>query len=244
MLLDLLCTDNYVSYNIKLAHLFGLNTSIYLTELMNINTKAIAKNKMTEDFFTVDRAYITSRTTIDTTEQKLIEEQLFELGVLKKSDSQDNTMSIDITLLTSMMLSTDEKLIEKIKKITVKKKKTDTTTKRQTQADALKRFIVCNNDELREAYEGWIDGVYANPKGFLSKKSIEIFQKAIDEFSQRNLDVALQVISIATVNGHRDASWAINTYMKEYNISYRIPTTPSDTSPSDDGQVNVSEEVF
>lgn len=244
MLIDLLCTDNYVSYNVKLAHLLGLNTSIYLTELLNINTKAIVKQKMTDEFFTVDRKYITLRTTMNISEQKEIENQLLELGILKKSEIKDNVLSLDITRITSMLMSTDEKLLEKIKKISIKSKNTGEgkITKRQAQANNLKQYIKCENEELKQAYLDWIDGVYANPKGFLSKKSIEIFQNCIDEFSQRNLDVALQVISIATVNGYRDATWAINTYKKEYNVSYRIPltSTPTTISPT----VSVSDEVF
>lgn len=242
MLIDLLCTDNYVSYNVKLAHLLGLNTSIYLTELLNINTKAIAKQKMTDEFFTVDRKYITLRTTMDISEQKEIENQLLDLGILKKSEIKDNILSLDITRITSILMSNDEKLIEKIKKTSIKSKNTGEgkITKRQAQANNLKQFINCDNQELREAYLDWIDGVYANPKGFLSKKSIEIFQNTIDDFSKRNLDVALQVISIATVNGYRDATWAINVYKKEHNVSYHIPVT----TPATNKLVNVSDEVF
>lgn len=244
MLIDLLCTDNYVSYNVKLAHLLGLNTSIYLTELLNINTKAIQKQKMTDDFFTVDRKYITLRTTMSIDEQKRIEDQLLEIGILNRSDVKDSTMSLNITLLTSLLMSTDEKLIEKIKKISVKSKNNSEgkITKRQAQANALKQYIKCENQELKQAYLDWIDGVYANPNGFLSKRSIEIFQKTIDDFSQRNLDLALQIITIATVNGYRDATWAINLYMKEHNISYRIPA--ASVTVNTPQKIAVSEEVF
>ena len=43
MLIELLSTSNYVSYNIKLAELLGLHSAIYISELMNINEKAIKK---------------------------------------------------------------------------------------------------------------------------------------------------------------------------------------------------------
>ena len=59
MLLDLLSLDNYVSYNIKVAEILGLHAAIYLSELMNINDKAIRKSKTKDNFFTVDRKYIT-----------------------------------------------------------------------------------------------------------------------------------------------------------------------------------------
>ena len=46
MLIDLINTSNYVSYNIKLAQLLGLKEAIYLSELLNINDKAIRKNEI------------------------------------------------------------------------------------------------------------------------------------------------------------------------------------------------------
>ena len=65
MLIDLLSTSNYVSYNIRLAELLGLHAAIYLSELMNINDKAIRKNKLNDNYFKLKREYITSRTTFD-----------------------------------------------------------------------------------------------------------------------------------------------------------------------------------
>ena len=104
----------------------------------------------------------------------------------------------------------------------LRRKNTVTTkrTQRDCIRDNLKTNIVCNNQELQEAYEGWIDGVYANPSGFLSKRSIQIFQQTIDEFCNHDLDLALRIINIAAVNGYRDATWAINTYKKNYNIPF------------------------
>ena len=55
MLIELLSTSNYVSYNTKLAQLLGLHASIYLSELMSINDKAIRKDKTSESSFVLDR---------------------------------------------------------------------------------------------------------------------------------------------------------------------------------------------
>ena len=53
MLIDLLSNANLVSYNYKVAQLFGLHTAIYLAELLNINDKAIKKNKLSEGYFAI-----------------------------------------------------------------------------------------------------------------------------------------------------------------------------------------------
>ena len=71
-------------------------------------------------------------------------------------------------------------------------------------------------------YCDWIDGVYANPKGFLSIRAIKIAQDTVDKFADHDLDKALQLINIATVNGYRDMNWAIEQYRKNYKVCYNV----------------------
>ena len=72
MLIELLSMSNYVHFNVKLAEILGLHTAIYLGQITDINEKAIRKNKVDENFFTIDREYITKRTTIPEKEQNQI----------------------------------------------------------------------------------------------------------------------------------------------------------------------------
>ena len=116
MLLDLLSMDNYVSYNIKVAEILGLHPAIYLSELMNINDKAIKKSKTKQNYFTVDRSYITRRTTLSKEEQLKIDQQLFEIGLLKPNSDCKDTVTLDIAVLTSM-LAGNETVIKDLKKI-------------------------------------------------------------------------------------------------------------------------------
>lgn len=220
MLIELLAQSNFCSYNVPLAHILGLHSAIYLSNLININNKAIQKNKLTENFFILDRDYITQQTTFSVEEQKEIEKALLKIGILEKAKDNDNMLSLNITVLTSIMMSPNESLIDNIKRLTKVNSQRERGTKKDAICNNLKSFIVCENAELREAYEGWIEGVYANPNGFLSKRSITIFQRTIDEFCNHNLDLALKIIDIAAVNGYRDATWAINVYKKEYMPKY------------------------
>ena len=118
MLLDLLSMDNYASYNIKVAQIFGLHPAIYLNELLNINEKAVRKSKITgEATFTIDRAYIEKRTTLTRAEQIKIDETFKEIGLLKVDESNQNVMSLDITTLTSIM-SEGKEFIKELKIMT------------------------------------------------------------------------------------------------------------------------------
>lgn len=240
MLIELLSTSNYVSYNIKLAELLGLHAAIYISELMNINDKAIRKNKLTDNYFKLKRDYITSRTTLDEKEQLDIEQNLLKLGILEKGES-DNDLSLNITTLTTLMMSTDEQLIDNVKKLTKLKNKTPKATKAEKIKEELKSNIVTANEELKEAYYEWIDAVYAK-QGWLSKKAVVCAQSQVDEFSKRNLDVALRLLEIASINGYRDIEWAINMYNKQHTISYKVQNTPSQPMPV--RTTELSSEVF
>lgn len=224
MLIDLLSTNNYVSYNIKLAELLGLHAAIYISELMNINDKAIRKNKITDNYFKLKRDYITSRTTLDEKEQLEIEKNLLKLGILQKGEDE-NDLCLNITTLTTIMMSTDEQLIEDVKKVTKSKKRKSKSTKAEAIKTNLKVYITTTNDELRTAYENWIDAVY-DKDGFMSKVCVTSAQETVDKFSNRNLDVALEILKIASTHCYRDIQWAINVYNKQYTANYRVqPTT-------------------
>lgn len=240
MLIELLSTSNYVSYNIKLAELLGLHAAIYISELMNINDKAIRKNKLNDNYFKLTRQYITKRTTLDEKEQLEIEQNLLKLGILEKGENDDD-LSLNITTLTTLMMSTDEQLLDNVKKLTKLKTKTPKATKGEKIKEELKTNVVTSNEELREAYYDWIDAVYAK-QGWLSKKAVVCAQSRVDEFSKRNLDVALKLIEIASINGYRDMEWAINKYNSQFNVSYKLTSTP--TTPTTTRTTELSSEVF
>ena len=48
---------------------------------------------------------------------------------------------------------------------------------------------------------------------------------ALDKFADHNLDVALGVLKIATINQYRDMNWAINNYTK--NVRKPVYTKPT-----------------
>ena len=216
MLIDLLATDNLVSYNVKIANVLGLHTAVYLTELINISLKAEMKQKLIANkYFVVDRKYITRRTTLEAPEQIAIEEKLKKVDVIQKPADSVDTIYLNVDKLGQIISSDDDKYLQKVS--TTTKVKTVALpgmkqTLRQKEAIELKNHISTTHEELRAALEGWIDGVYANPKGFLSKRAISIFEKTVSDFSAGDLSVALKLIDIATVGGYRDAQWAINDY--------------------------------
>lgn len=240
MLLDLLSMDNYASYNVKVAQIFGLHPAIYLSELLNINEKAVRKSKITgESTFTIDRAYIEKRTTLTKAQQLEIDETFKEIGLLKVDESNQNMMSLDITTLTSIM-SEGKEFIKELKLMTKRISKTR-RTKDEIIKEGLKNHIQTDNPELYEAYCDWIDAVYAK-QGWMSARSVKVAQHDVDNCSNRNLDVALKIIEIAAVRGYREMEWAINVYKQDYEPTFRLKY--SREAPHIRSREDLSEEVF
>lgn len=230
MLIELLSTSNYVSFNIKLAEILGLHPAIYVSELMNINDKAIRKDKMNESSFLLDREYVKRRTTLTVEEQLEIENNLIKLGIVEKPNDDANCVILNINILTALLTTTDTDLIGNVEKLSKVKNK-------RTKADAIKQnlksSIVTTNVELYEAYSDWIDAVVSK-EGWMSKKAVALGQQVVDDFSHRDLDKALTLIGIATVHGYRDMSWAVNKYNSQYQFKREVVQTP----------VKLSSEVF
>ena len=228
MLIDLLSTSNYVSYNVNIANLLGLKMAVYLSELMNINNKAIHKRKTNSKYgFILDRDYITIRTTLTKEEQLDLDKTLVEFGVLELEDSY---LNLDINKLASILMSDSKELVQDVKRLVKKQPK---PTKRQSIADGLKGNIVTTNGELIEAYSEWIDAVMAK-SGWMSKKAVVEGQRVVDSISNHNLDVALKIVSIATVNGYRDMTWAVDVYKRQFSLKIEEEPKPIKKGLSDD----------
>ena len=242
MVLDLLSTDMYVSYNLKLAHRIGLHAAIYLGELLNINKKAVQKEKLNEKgMFKLDRMYIEQRTTFSKQEQKELDSALEELLIVNIDSSNKDFLSINVDAITGILLDDNSKLVDKVIQ-PVKKKR---LTKKEAITAQLKENIVTQNEELRAAYEEWIDAVIAR-QGWMSSASVKEGQTLIDNYTQRDLDVALAIIHIAAINGLRDLSWAINNYEKEYkNKRYSNPNASAQViAAPTSSNIPLSDEVF
>ena len=239
MLIDLLSTSNYISFNIKVAEILGLKAAIYLAELMNINDKAIRKDKMDESSFILDRDYMAKRTTISVDEQLEIDMNLIKLGILERRDMQRDCLTIHLNILTAIMMTPDESLVGNIKKISMPKR-----TKKENIVNNLKAAVLTTNAELKEAYYEWIDSVIAKD-GWMQKPAVTIGQKIVDSYSNHDLDVALCIVNIAAMHGYRDIKWAINVYEKDYRIGFEFqPIVSGKGLKSQSAPNSVSSEVF
>lgn len=242
MLLDLLSTDMSVSYNVKLAHRIGLHTSIYVTELINIYRKATQKGKIVDEkYFRVDRDYVELRTTLTKEEQRELDQALKNISVVKISSKNRDTIGIDIEELSKLVLDDDANKIEGTVKTQLKKK---APTKKDAIIARLKSYVSASNEELRDAYYEWIEEAYAR-NGWMSAASIREAQRAIDNYSGMDLDIALDILHIASTNGYKDIMWAIDRYEKNgmyKKITSQVNSTTETRTPK--ATLTFTDEVY
>lgn len=219
MLIELISTDNYGQYNIKIAKMFGLETAVYLNEILNINEKAVRKNKISDCFFVLDRQYLTDRTTISEEKQLEIESKLIESDILKRKESC--TISIDVVLLANIISSEDENLQKNLSKLIELKNKKPKKTKNQQIADNLKTNVKTGNSELDEYLKQWIDVVLLR-YGWMNKIAVQEAQNKIISFAAPDIGKAIEIMKIAIINGHRDVQWAIDEYVKKHSNEKKL----------------------
>lgn len=235
MLSDIIATDNYGFYNVQLAKIIGLESAVYINELINISAKAYKKNKLdNEQYFTLDRKYITSRTTLTESKQKEIDKSLVNVELIKTKPNE-NKIKVDYEMYSSLVHSSDI-TSDKAKKLLNKKTKEEKNKDKVSKIiEALKNKVNTGNEELNQAYYGWIESVVVSGK-ILSSSALQENEKTVNDYALGNLDTALEVISIATKNGWRDMSYAVTKHQqqsKQSNINNYKPQKRTQLSVDD-----------
>lgn len=217
MLVNLLASSNLGTYNITIAHIFGLTSAIYINELINITEKAFRKNKVEEGFICLDRDYITQRTTLSLEEQLDIDKKLIEIGILQKSEN--GNLNLNLLELSNIMMCDEETLNANIEQIMKRVKKATKKTKEEAIAEKLHAHIKTQNAELRGEYYKWIDAVIQK-EGWMSVSAVTCGELIVDNFANHNLDTAITLVRIASINGYRDMQWAVNNFTQNYQLRY------------------------
>ena len=220
MLIDILNSNNYISYNITIAQVYGLKTAIYVSELLNIYKKVQIKNKFVdEDYFNVNRKYVFQRTTLTIEEQLVVEQNLMKLDIIKKHEDNEDVIRFDFNKLVSLAISDDVSKLKDISKaVNTDRPKGIRESKRNRTKQALKDGITCSNYELLTALRNWVDCIYSGPNGYLSKTAVDEFVKGMNDYAKGDLDIALKLVKIASIQGYKNIDFAINVYEKDQKL--------------------------
>ena len=226
MLIDLISQSNYQSYNVIIARVFGLETAVYLNALIEINEKAIRKNKLHDNYFTIDRKYIKNRTTLSISQQKKIEDTLIKVNIIHKNGM--DCMRVDINTLISLMAVENEGVVKDL--TSLKNTIPDKTQKSMSILKSVKANINKSYPiDMKVAYEEWLD-VIMNKFGFVSKQMLFQAQSCVDEEANHNANKAIDIIHIASANGWKDMKYAIKRYNQNNSGAVKVYQNKIDVS--------------
>lgn len=217
MLIDIMSPYSYLQVNTKMISIFGLNVAAYWAELLNIYSRVIKKKKdeviQADGYFTIDRDYIKSRTSLDLSEQAKCDKALVNVGALAVDPEKPDLICISLNRMMEILTEDDTAVILNIQKQAKAKKGSAAETKALMIRNNLKKAVVNADQELVVAYHTWIDSMMDSKK-VLTKAAVEIFQKTVENYSTSK-QVKLKIIEIATIHAWANADWAINSYSKD-----------------------------
>jgi len=219
MFIDLLNSNNYISVNLSLIKLIGLEEAVYVSELLNIVKKAKMKDKLVNgNYIKVDRKYITNRTTLSSEKQYEIDSKLKSLNLLGILEDDKNCIGIDGAGLVALIASDDEdKEKSDLSLITEAfKKKTNDEMRDITRiaiAKALKKHIKAPSPKIKTALYNWVDSISG-----LNKEDVLTFQEKVLKYKEET--TILRIINIAIKNKYNSADLAIRKYEEEVD---RLP---------------------
>lgn len=216
MLIDLLNSQNYIMVSMDAIQIFGLNAAVYCAELLNVFKKAFIKRKLIdEEYFKIDRDFITSRTSLSVDEQLKCDINLSKVDVIKIHEDNPDVIRFDIETYASLLSSEDVKILESVsKKVKDAHPKGSKKASREHVINSIKDSIECNDPDVRKGLEGWIDSIFGSGKG-MSKIQVKYFKEKLDDYCDGNKPVAMKLLEIATIHSYIDCQWAINTYERD-----------------------------
>ena len=252
MLIDLLNSANYIMVNRDAIKILGLKVAVYCAELLNIYKKAFTKNKMiNEEYFKVDRKYITEQTSLTKEEQYTCDKKLNEVKILTIDENDLDIVNFNIEEFASLLSSEDVKLLKTVS-LAVNKSKLNTEEKKELKRNAiikrLKENIKCNTYPILLGLRDWIDSIMANPYRYISQQQVDQFKDGLDNYCEGKIETALELINIAITYGYIDCNQAIKVYEgkvtpiapQQPNINNRPRTTVQKRTKRED----LSEQAF
>lgn len=223
--INVISPASYLSINIHVAKMFGLNVAVYWATVSEILDKVKSKNTIDQyGFFRIDRKYVTEKTTLTAKQQRDCDAVLSESGITAVDPTNVDRISINVGQMVAMIINSDEAIVLNTAPIINKKAKSTTPTKtkavltpeqKESKMAGMRagvfRYITETDPEVLEAYRNWINSVVGNTKA--NGTTAKLFQESIDRYTN-DKSVKIQLINYSALKVYLDSRWAIEYYEK------------------------------
>jgi len=242
-MLNALDASNYFQFNIIAAQILGLNNAIYCSEVINIYQKAKKKKKLYDDFFIVNRNYITHRTTLDITTQYECDASLKKVGIIYISKDNPDMIKLDYEKFVQIVTEEDYKFLKEV----TKKARTVTPSevkeaKKKKTIESLQEKVNSGNANIDMALRHWIE--VTCEKTFISNDTVMDFQNVLMQYAKVDTKKALRIIEIATSQAWTSIVQAISSFEKEQEVLNKVNNLPRVSNIKRGSSKNLSKEVY
>lgn len=218
---DVLSSDSYGSYNIKLAKLAGLQTAVYWGCILNVISKVVKKKTYDQSgCFKLDRKYVENQTTLTEAEQGLCDKALERLEVVKVDPADNNRIYVDQEKLFLILINDDQTVLKSVGKATKVSRMDKAAGKREGIINRLKSRVNEPDPELFELYGKLIETCY--DRGMTQNAQIDLFQQEINEYTS-DQKVKVDLLTIGISRGYKVFEWCKSIYEKEYRPTASRP---------------------
>ncbi len=214
-MIELLSQENNISYNVRVADIFGLNSAVLISILITEHHRVKLSGKERQDkYISLSRDDIFDKMFIDDSKQIEIEDNLISCNILHRKDFRNNDRKkyyyLDIDMLSKVLSIEDgskrEEFFKKSNTKIVSKEKP--MSKRQAMILNIKKGLQSEVDkELYPYVCEWVDEVWGKGK-YLSKRGVLINLEEISRFDKRVQIEILQTLA--------KKAWTDNKYALEY----------------------------
>lgn len=218
MWLDIISSYERIEVNTKAINIFGRDAALYLSELMWVYSQVVRKKleecKANDGYFTLDRNYVQTRTTLTIEEQLGIDKGLSKAGILEVNENDPNSIRINAEKYASILVDDDVKSIYEIQKISKLGREDKAKVKKASVRLNLIAALSEPDVDVLEAYKTWIDAMLEAGKP-MSKPAIQIYQRNLDNYTNSK-QVKLKLLELATTLGYHEFAWTRDQYEKYY----------------------------
>ncbi|WP_300924691.1 hypothetical protein [uncultured Clostridium sp.] len=221
MILDFIAKANNISYNIKLAKLFGINSAIFLGILIDYNCTRTSE----EDYIKLSRSDIYNLTGIDESTQIQTEDNLKYYNLIEvvplRNSSFKNYYKLKIDNLIHVVESDSKVLQEELNKTyelykqANKDKEPKSVSKRASIIKNLKNNITIQDQECKLSLESWVDNIMQK-LGYLSKEQVCYMCDELNKYSKNSITVLRILCKTAARIVYKDPKWVIKNYEDNY----------------------------
>lgn len=213
MIIDFIARTNNITYNVKLAKLFGVYSSIFLNLLIDFSFS----NQ--EEFIKLSRDDIYNITGIEEEKQLDLEDNLkgyhlIEISPLRNSSSK-NYYKLNLELLSSILLNENKEIKDELAKtfdaVKAATKPPAKVSKRACIITNLKNAIQTTDELSKQYLEDWIDAVMQKT-GYLSKTAVEYMEQELKNYAHNSIRLQRELYNTAARVAYKEPQWVITKY--------------------------------